>query len=162
VTQAIQRSRCTLSLLEETIHTVQRQRTAAVRYVALEIIAGIRSVEEGALRWELLRAGLPEPHWNVDLYTLDGKFICSPDGWYAAGVALEVNSRKYHLDPESWEATQERWSRMARLDITVIPVTPQRRRRDSPGLMSDIRAALDSASLRPPPRVTFKRRSQAA
>ena len=85
-----------------------------------------------------------------------------PDGWYEAGVALEVNSRKYHLDPESWEATQERWSRMARLDITVIPVTPQRRRRDSPGLMSDIRAALDSARLRPPPRVTFKRRSQAA
>ena len=163
VAHVVQSRRCSAAVIAEVISQSQRRGSAAIRMVMGEIIAGVRSVVEAKARALIRGAGLPEPEWNLDLLDQNGRFIAAPDGWYdELGIALEVNSRKWHLDPDSWEATQRRWALMARLGIIVIPITPERLEKDPAGVLRDIAEALISAAGRPRPRVIAVRRSQVA
>lgn len=161
--EALQRRLCSSSALVAAVYAAQRRRTAAVRLALQEVLDGVRSVEEARARSLILQARLPAPQWNVDLLTEGGKFIASPDGWWEdGGVALEVNSRQHHLDPRAWEATQRRWRTMARLGITVVPVTPAALRSDRESFLRELAQTLDSTRGRRIPGLVVVRRSQAA
>jgi hypothetical protein len=58
---------------------------------------GIRATAEGDLLDLLKVSGLPLPLLNADLY-LGEKFIARPGAWWPdAGVAVEVDSREWHI-----------------------------------------------------------------
>lgn len=55
---------------------------------------------ESDARHLLRDAGIPDPLWNQNLYLPDGTFLARPDAhWPYAGVALEIDSREWHLSP---------------------------------------------------------------
>ncbi len=163
VAEAIQRRMCSQQALLEEVRLAQRRRTARVRLVSSEIVGGIRSAMEGDARRFLLDEGFPAALWNHDIVTSDGEFVGCPDAWFdVEAVALEVDSREWHLSPEGWERTQRKRARFARFGVTTIPLTPRRLYREREGLIADIRGALDRASTRPRPDVFAVLRSQAA
>ena len=65
------------------------------------------------------------------------------------GVAVEVDSREWHLSPEDWERTLERHARMSAHGIIVLHFTP-RQIRDEPGrVTAGIKSALTVGRSRP-------------
>jgi hypothetical protein len=115
-------------------------------------------VAEARARQLFLEAHLPAPVWNCDLYTEGGLWIARPDAWWhEVAVALEVESREWHLSPADWERTMRRHMHMTALGIIVLHVPPSRVRDDGPALVAEIRAALAVAAARPRPRITIRR-----
>src|SRR6202021_3265145 len=98
----------------------------------------------GALPHLLRRSRLPMPLLNASLY--DGAtFIASPDAWWPQfGVAVEVDSREWHLSPHDHERTLERQRRMTRRSILVLPFTPRQIRRQRAEALAATRDALGS------------------
>jgi hypothetical protein len=87
-------------------------------------------------------SGLPRPLYNPRLYV--GKdFLASPDLWWEErGVAVEVDSREWHLSPEAWEGTMSRHDRMVAAGIRVLHFTPRKIRAEPGEVVSLIRSAL--------------------
>ena len=117
--------------------------SALLRAALYEVNQGARSGPEGALFRLLRRARLPKPELNARLYAGD-ELIARPDAWWPEfGVAVEVDSREWHLLPEHWEATMRRRSRMSAFGITVLNFSP-RQIRDEPGqVIAAIRDAIE-------------------
>jgi hypothetical protein len=162
VAEAVQRRLVREEEVLQAISKGQRRRTARIRLVAAEILAGVRSVAEADFRTLVLRAG-HRPLWNHDLLLPDGEFLACPDAWFDdAGLAVEVDSRTWHMTPEGWERTQRKLAAYARNGIPVMPVTPARLRADGAAVLRDLDAALTAASRAPRPDVRAVMRSQAA
>jgi hypothetical protein len=69
------------------------------------------------------------PLFNPRLYLPNGTFIASPDAWWPdAGVAIEVDSRQWHLAPDDWERTMVRHSDLGQYGIVTLHVTPHQLR----------------------------------
>ena len=154
VAAAIQQRRCTIEQLAAELRAGPIRGSARLRSVLAEVIDGIRSAPEGDLR-DLIRAsGLPQPLFNATLL-LNGKFLARPDAWWPDyGVAVEVDSREWHLLPEHWEQTMARHRRMSAAGINVLHVSPRQLRDQSAGLLGEIEAALQSG--RKLPRITTR------
>jgi hypothetical protein len=147
---AVQRQCCRLAdLSEELAHAPVRQ-SAWLRQALAEVADGVRSVAEGDLRDLIIRAQLPHPMFNPQLY-VGGAFLAKPDAWWpAAGVAAEVNSREWHLSAEDWERTEARHARMGACGIILLPFTPRQIRTDPASVTARIKSALLNAQGRPP------------
>jgi len=157
VAEAVQRRRCTIPALEVELHNGPIRASALFRRALDEVREGTRSVAESEARDLIRAARLPEPTWNCDLCTLDGEWLACPDGWWDdVGVALEIDSREWHLSPEGWKRTMRRHMRMSALGIIVLHVPPSRIRHDRSALVSEIAAALRHATGRPHPPVRVK------
>jgi hypothetical protein len=159
VAEVVQRRRCRTSELATALAEAATQRTALTSVALHEVSEGIRSVAEGRARARVRQSWLPDMEWNVDLYTEDGRFIGSPDGWYDdVGVALQIDSMEYHLGPALYKRTQRLLKDMTRLGILVLSIAPSDVDAD-PGdfiaALADLRA---QASLRPRPAVVAVRR----
>jgi very-short-patch-repair endonuclease len=121
-----------------------------LRIAVGDVCDGARSNPEADLKDLLRRARLPAPEFNPRLY-LGEEFIASPDGWWQdAGIAVEVDSREYHLSPQDHERTLERHARMAAYGITVLHFTPRQLRTQSDQVIATIKSALSAAKNRPP------------
>ncbi len=131
---------------------------APVRQVADELAAGAYSIAEGEAR-ELLRAGgLPEPLWNPVL-RLDGAFLAVPDAfWPEACVALEVDSRAWHLRPADYESTLTRGNRLQSVRLPVVRATPAQLRDAPEPVLRELRALLSTGPHGPHHRITWTRR----
>jgi hypothetical protein len=145
----VQRRRCSVAeLLGELGHGPVR-RSAWLRQALAEVADGIRSAAEGDLRSLIRAAGLPPPVFNARLYAGRG-FLATPDAWWPdAGVAVEVDSREWHLSPEDWQRTLRRSARMSACGIIVLHVTPQRVRSEAATVAAEIRSALAAGRGRP-------------
>ena len=66
-----------------------------------------------------------------------------------AGVAVEVDSRQWHLSPADWERTMARHSRMSALGITVLHYPPSRLHAEPRLVVAEIRSALEIGRGRP-------------
>lgn len=118
------------------------QGSARFRMVLGEVADGVRSVAEGDLRTLVRRARLPEPVYNPRLY-LGGEFLASPDAWWhVAALAVEVDSREWHLSPADWELTLARHARMSAHGIVVLHYPPRRLRAEPRAVATEIRHAL--------------------
>ncbi len=108
------------------IRAAARQRTHLAREVLSEIWAGIRSVGEARLRRVLREAGIPDPVWNAELRRPDdGLLVAVADAlWPSVGLVVEIDSRAWHLSPESYRRTQRRQRLLAEWGLTVLPVSP--------------------------------------
>jgi len=73
-----------------------------------------------------------------------------PDAWWPeASVAVEVDSRQWHLSPADWERTMARHSRMSALGITVLHYPPNRLNAEPRSVAAEIRSALEIGRSRP-------------
>jgi len=155
--EVVQSGRASAAELADELAVSQRRGSALLRDVLTDLASGTRSAPEAELREAVLAWGLPEPLWNPTLATRDGRTVFVPDGYYPeAGVALEMNSHEYHGYGAAFEATEKRQARLAGLGILVVPITPNRLRRDASGVMRDIDSALGAASGRPRPDVRIE------
>lgn len=158
VAAAVQQRKCTVRQLVCEVADGPMRGSAFLREVVGEAIAGIRSAAEAQGRSVLLRAGVPAGQWNVDLYSDAGEWLGCPDGWWDdAGVALEIDSREWHLDPTGWERTMERHSRMTKRGILVVHVTPGLITRRPDEFVSRVREALEAGRRRGPVAVRARR-----
>ncbi len=150
IADAVQLRRCTLRQLADELTSGPVRNSARFRSVLAEVGEGIRSAAEGDLRDLITRARLPMPLFNPSLYD-GGAFIAKPDAWWPdAGVAVEVDSRAWHLSPEAWEHTIARHNLMEKLGMGVLHFTPRQLREESPLVIDRIRGALEKGRLRPP------------
>jgi hypothetical protein len=142
VASSVQRGQCTLAQLAAELRDGPIRGSASLRAVLAEVITGIRSVPEGDLRRLIIRAGLPRPLYNPMLYVGE-LFLAQPDAWWPEyGVAVEVDSREWHLSPADWEQTMARHRRMCAAGIVVVHVSPRQLRDESARLETDLHAAL--------------------
>ncbi len=94
-------------------------------------------------------SGLTEPMYNPDLY-VDSEFLARPDLWWRdAGVAGEVDSREWHISPESWARTVARHAKMSAHGIIVLHFTPSRIRTDGRRVIGELRSAIEVGRQRP-------------
>jgi hypothetical protein len=123
--------------------------SATFRIALVEIADGIRSAVEGDLRKLIKRSKLPDPLYNPRLYA-GQEFIAMPDAWWPeAGVAVEIDSRQWHLSPADWERTMARHSRMSAAGITVLHYPPSKLHAEPKVVVAEIRSALEIGRSRP-------------
>ena len=74
----------------------------------------------------------------------------APDGWWPeAGVAIEVDSRQWHMAPDDWERTMARHSNLGQYGIVTLHVTPHQLRTDPAGFLRKAANAYKEGVTRP-------------
>ena len=151
VAAAVQQRKCTVEQLTREVADGPVKGSALLREAIGEVLVGVRSAAEGKGCSILRRAGLPDGRWNVDLYYETGEWLGRPDAWWEeAGVALEIDSREWHLDPAGWERTMKRHSQMTKRGILVVHVTPKLIWHHPVEFVTRVRDALEAGHRRGP------------
>lgn len=129
VGDAVQNRHCAVAQIAGELRTGGTPSGALLRKVIAEVTDGIRSAPEADLRDLIIKARMPVPLFNPRLYLPNGTFIASPDAWWPeAGVAIEVDSRQWHLAPDDWERTMVRHGNLGQYGIVTLHVTPHQLR----------------------------------
>ena len=150
VADAVQRGSCAVPDLVAELIAGPNAGSALFREALTDVADGICSVSEGELKDLLARSGLPMPLFNPMVYAGD-HFIARPDAWWPElGLAIEVDSREWHLSPEDHAETLVRGRRMAIYQLNVLRFTPKQIRTEPAQVVAEIRAAMESARDRPP------------
>jgi very-short-patch-repair endonuclease len=153
VAAGVQRGKVQIWQLAEELAKGPVRGSAGLRRALAEVAEGVRSTAEADLLRLIRRARLPVPLLNPRLY-VGGKFLASPDAWWPdAGVAVEVDSRQWHLAPAQWEETMARHARMSSHGIIVLHYSPNRIRSEGNQVAAEIRAALAAGRSRSLPPV---------
>jgi len=151
VAGAVQRRACQVRDLADELNAGPRPGSALFRIALADVAEGIRSVAEADLKDLLAKARIPMPLFNPSLYDPDGTFIARPDAWWPElGIAVEVDSREWHLSPEDHEKTLTRGRRMGRYQVIVMRFTPRQIRSQGAAVAEEIRRTLEGAQGRPP------------
>lgn len=150
VAGAVQSRGCWLDELVEEMREGPRQGSALLREVLSEVAEGIRSAPEAELRMLIIRAGLPLPMFNPSLYLPNGKFLARPDAWWPeAGVAVEVDSKRWHFSEADWNRTMDRHSDLGQYSIVTLHFTPYKLRNEQADVMRRMTNAYNSGIQRP-------------
>jgi hypothetical protein len=150
IAAAVQHGACTIGQLTEELNAGPARGSALLRSVLSEVGAGVRSAPEAELRGLIKRAGLPPPMFNPRLYLPDGTCLGSPDAWWAeAGVAVEVDSKRWHLSPDDWERTMGRHTRFGAHAIVTLHFTPHKLRADPASVIAAMTRAYQAGIARP-------------
>jgi len=148
VCEAVQHGACTIAELAGELSAAQG--FTLFREALAEVDDGVRSVAEADARVLILRSDLPKPMFNARLYDENGVFIAMVDAWWPeAGVAAEIDSRAYHLTAGDHDRTAERHDRLVAHGILVLHFPPKRLKTDAPGVLSDLRSAIEQGLGRP-------------
>jgi hypothetical protein len=149
VADAVQRGSCAVPDLVAELAAGPNAGSALFREALTDVADGIRSAAEGDLKDLLTRSGLPMPLFNPMVYAGD-HFIAKPDAWWPElGLAIEVDSREWHLSPEDHAKTLARGRRMAIHQLNVLRFTPKQIRTEPARVVAEIRAAIEGARGRP-------------
>jgi hypothetical protein len=150
VCDAVQRRACTVGELAEEFRAGPAAGSTLFREALAEIGDGVRSVAEADARLLILRSDLPRPMFNARLYDENGDFIAMVDAWWPeAGVAAEIDSHAYHLTAGDQDRTTERHDRLIAHGILALHFPPKRLKTDGPGVISDLRSAIERGLGRP-------------
>lgn len=142
VASAVQRGIVPVALLARELDAGPVQGSARLRQALAEVADGVRSAAEADLHALIRRCRLPKPMFNPRLFAGD-EFLAIPDCWWPdAGVAVEVDSREWHLSPQDWEVTMARHTRMSAHGIVVLHFSPRQIRREPKTVGSAIAGAL--------------------
>jgi hypothetical protein len=129
VGDAVQNRHCAIAQLADELRAGGTPNGALLRKVIAEATDGVRSAPEAELRDLIIKACMPLPLFNPRLYLPSGKFIACPDAWWPeAGVAIEIDSRQWHLRPDDWERTMSRHSDLGQYGIVTLHATPHQLR----------------------------------
>ncbi|MEV0426922.1 DUF559 domain-containing protein [Micromonospora sp. NPDC050495] len=109
---------------------------------------GAESPPESQLRVRLVLAGLPRPVSQHPVRLRSG-LILHPDlAWPEFRVAVEYDGQ-WHADADQLHRDRQRLNQLAAAGWLVLHVTSRRMRRDFPGVVREIRAALIARGWRP-------------
>lgn len=144
VSDAVQRRLMSVAQLEAAAAVVPRRGSRWLFEAIEDVAAGTRSMGESRFRRAVRRAGLPEPAWNVSIETLHGTVILDAV-WDEAGVAVEIDGARWHLDAAAWEADQRRQNAIQASGIVVLRFSVRRLTHDVEGVIAEIRAVLARA-----------------
>lgn len=153
VAAAVQQGRCRIDALRGELERAPVRHSAWLRRALAEVADGIRSVAEGDLRDLLLKSHLPMPMFNAHLYAGQTLIAIADAWWPEAGVAVEVDSREWHLSPADWERTLRRHATMGARGIIVLHFTPRQLRDEPAEVVAHIAAALSAGQARRRPDV---------
>lgn len=159
VAESVQRGMTTVPQLVAEVEDGRQNGSAHLRRAVAEVAAGTRSAPEAELRELLSRSTcLPVIRWNPRL-RLPGGTTLTPDGWISESwIALEVDSREYHLSPEGWERTMFRHNALSVAGVLTLHVSPARLRDDPQGVLELVERAhlarTASGDRIPPPVIT--------
>lgn len=142
VAEVVQRDLATVAQLRAELDRARRNGSGPLRRALAEVAEGARSAPEAELRSALAGSALlPRVRWNPKLVDAGGRRLPTPDGWIDdVGIALEVDSREYHLSPEDWERTLARHTKLAEHGVLVLHFPPSRVRR-----RGEVRAVVERA-----------------
>lgn len=147
----VQSKGCATWQLKQELDFGPVRHSALLRSVLAEVADGVRSAPEAELRDLIKEAGLPTPLFNPRLYLPGGTFIACPDAWWPeAGVAVEVDSKRWHLSPDDWERTMDRHDRLGQYSIVTLHFTPHKLRADRAFVIGKLKNAYKSGIARPP------------
>ncbi|MQA15437.1 MAG: hypothetical protein GEV09_15075 [Pseudonocardiaceae bacterium] len=150
--EAVQRRFCTPAQLTVELDAGSTRGTALVRHELEHICGGARSVAEVRAKRLAQRSGLPEPLWNVPLFDDCGQLIGTPDAWWPeVGLAWEIDSLDFHLDPADYDRTLRRDARYAAAGIAFLPTLPSRLVTEFVAVVAELTAAYAAAARRPLP-----------
>jgi hypothetical protein len=142
VASGVQRGHVELWQLTRELDVGPVQGSALLRRALTEVAAGVRSAAEADLLTLITVAKLPPPLYNPRLY-VGQEFLASPDAWWPEfGVAVEVDSKAWHLSPADWERTLARHARMTAQGILVLHFPPSRLRTARREVIAEIRSSL--------------------
>lgn len=116
-----------------------RQPVAARRLEA--VVAGARSAGEALFRDLLRRAGLPEPAWNAAVDTASGRFRVDAL-WRSAGLAVEIDGARWHLDAASWERDLARANALQATGVRLLRFSVRQLTQDPRAVIDAVRSAL--------------------
>jgi hypothetical protein len=149
VADAVQRGGCQIQDLYAELTAGPNVGSALFREALTDIADGVRSTAEGDLKDLLAKSRLPMPLFNPSVFD-GGTLIARPDAWWPEfGVAVEVDSREWHMSPEDHASTLARGRRMAVHQMVVLRFTPKQIRSQPSQVVADIRRALEGARGRP-------------
>ncbi len=144
VADAVQRNKCSIGQLSEELRAGPARGSAALRFVLAAVADGVASAAEADFRELVKGSGLPEPLYNPSLYVGED-FLAKPDAWWPeAEVAVEIDSREWHLKPADWHLTTARHDRMTARGILVLHFPPSRIKADPAGIVRELRSALQT------------------
>ena len=150
VADAVQRGHCKITELAAELAAGPRAGSALFRAALADVTEGVRSSAEGDLKDLLTGSGLPMPLFNAMVFAGE-VFVAMPDAWWPElGVAVEVDSREWHLSPEDHAKTLARGRRMSEHQMIVLRFTPRQIRTQPAEVLAVIRRTLDGARGRPP------------
>ena len=150
IADAVQRRACQVPDLSDELTAGPTFGSALFREALTDVAEGIRSAAEGDLKDLLNASGLPMPLFNATLFA-DDQFVATPDAWWPQfGVAVEVDSREWHMSPHDHASTLARGRRMGVHQIVILRFTPKEIRTQPARVLRDIRAALEGARGRSP------------
>jgi hypothetical protein len=142
VGSAVQKSRCTIKQLSDELAAGPIRGSAQLRAVLAEVADGVRSAAEGDFHTLVKRSELPRPLFNARLL-VDGTLLAVVDAWWPeASVAVEIDSREWHLLPADWENKMRRHDRLIAAGILVIHVSPRQIRTEPDVIIGYIADAL--------------------
>jgi hypothetical protein len=151
----VQSRGCTTGELAAELQGGPVRNSALLREVLSEVADGVHSAPEAELRDLIKKARLPMPLFNPRLYLPNGTFIARPDAWWPeAGVAVEIDSRRWHASPDDWERTMDRHDKLSQYSIVTLHFTPHKLRSDRAFVMTTMKAAYESGTARPRLRIT--------
>lgn len=148
VIEAVQRRLVRLDDLEHWVDARGRRGSVRLRRILAEAADGAWSVPESDLL-ALVRTSLflPAPMANPLLTGPGGETLTSPDLWFDdVGLAVMVQSRRFHADGLDWEATVEQGSDLSTMRIVVVGVTPTALARDPESQLRRIERAHEAAA----------------
>jgi hypothetical protein len=124
--EAVQRGYTDPATLVSEVVRAKRSRTALIRRVVDEILAGVRSAPEAELRDCLTGSTvLRLLRWNPMLHQTDGTRLPTPDAWIAdSALAIEVDSQEFHYSVDGWRRTIDRHNELSRFGVLVLHFTP--------------------------------------
>lgn len=155
VADAVQLGLCTPAELLRELAKGTTIGSALPRRVLAEVEDGIRSAAEAWGRSLVKRSSLPEPEWNVELRTRTGVLLGISDAWWReVGLAWEIDSKRYHLNPNGYARTLAKHAALTSSGIVVVHTLPSRLRTDPAGVIRELKGAYQLAASCPQPDVT--------
>lgn len=100
------------------------------------------------------RSGLPRPVWNAVLRNSDGEYVVTPDAWFEAGLAWEIDSYEFHFRREDYARTVDRNARYAAAGVLVPQTLPNRLRSEPESVAVEVTAAHRAAASKPGPTIS--------
>jgi hypothetical protein len=145
IASSVQRGKVEIWQLSRELNLGPARGSARLRLALAEVSDGVRSVAEADLRSVIRQFRLPAPYYNPGLFA-GGTFLARPDAWWPDyGVAVEVDSRAWHLSPADWERTMARDSLMTAQGILVHHFSPAQLRSGRAQAARTIKATLARA-----------------
>ncbi|WP_051366598.1 hypothetical protein [Hamadaea tsunoensis] len=141
--EALQRGLCSADEVAEELGSVPLDGAGVVRELLEEVREGVRSAHEAELRALAARSPiLPRIRWNPLLRAEGGTALPTPDGYLEdAAIAIEIDSREFHLNARSWPTTMRHHDRLTAAGILVLHTTPARIRTEPLAVLAQIESA---------------------